>query len=136
MLFRSKISGPGWRYKWYAFAKITCAPSSRIDSGRTDLTEALVPTGMKVGVWIFPCGVEIVPTRALPNSFSISNLNDTGANLAPLKEPDLRVNSCRDLFQFCCNALILSVILALGLYKTGQIRQDLWANGLRRRRDY
>jgi hypothetical protein len=33
-------------------------------SGRTDLTVALVPTGMKAGVWIWPWGVEIVPTRA------------------------------------------------------------------------
>jgi hypothetical protein len=33
-------------------------------SGRTDLTVALVPTGIKAGVWISPWGVVIVPTRA------------------------------------------------------------------------
>jgi hypothetical protein len=34
-------------------------------SGKTDLTVALVPTGMKAGVCIWPWGVEIVPTRAM-----------------------------------------------------------------------
>ena len=33
-------------------------------SGVTDLTVAFVPTGMKAGVAISPCGVEITPARA------------------------------------------------------------------------
>ena len=34
-------------------------------SGITDLTVALVPTGMNAGVAICPCAVVIVPARAL-----------------------------------------------------------------------
>src|SRR6478672_8317162 len=32
-----------------------------MDSGSTDFTVALVPTAMKAGVWISPCGVAMVP---------------------------------------------------------------------------
>ena len=32
-------------------------------SGNTDLTVALVPTGINAGVLISPCGVVITPTR-------------------------------------------------------------------------
>jgi hypothetical protein len=35
-----------------------------LNSGKTDLTVAFVPTGINAGVCICPCGVEIVPTRA------------------------------------------------------------------------
>ena len=34
-----------------------------MDSGRTALTVALVPTGVKAGVWICPCGVVMTPAR-------------------------------------------------------------------------
>ena len=34
-------------------------------SGITDLTVALVPTGINAGVSICPCGVTTVPARAL-----------------------------------------------------------------------
>ena len=36
-------------------------PRSDKDSGRTDFKVALVPTGIKAGVFIGPCGVVITP---------------------------------------------------------------------------
>src|ERR1700712_4723802 len=59
----STMSGPGCRYRWYAFASTACAPRSDIDSGSTALTVALVPTAMNAGVWMSPCGVRRVPVR-------------------------------------------------------------------------
>ena len=42
-----------------------------MDSGSTVFTVALVPTGMKAGVWISPCGVVMTPLR--PSSWSGSD---------------------------------------------------------------
>ena len=36
---------------------------------------ACVPTGMKVGVWMMPCGVVIVPARAYHSVASIEKEN-------------------------------------------------------------
>jgi hypothetical protein len=54
------------------FPKIISEPVSTKDSGNIALTVAEVPTGMKAGVLICPCAVEITPLLALPHMFFIS----------------------------------------------------------------
>ena len=59
------ISWPGLKYKWYVFDNIICAFTSSFNSsGVIDLTVACVPTGIKIGVCISPCGVWITPLLA------------------------------------------------------------------------
>ena len=65
----STMSGPGCRYRWYAFDSTACAPVSRICSGVSVFTVAFVPTGMNAGVCTSPCGVRMIPAR--PGSPSI-----------------------------------------------------------------
>ena len=48
------------------------APSSSNCAGVRAFTVACVPTGMKTGVVISPCGVENVAVRALPSRAEIS----------------------------------------------------------------
>lgn len=43
--------------------------------GESVLTVALVPTGMKTGVWMRPCGVFSVPVRAEPSLWEILKEN-------------------------------------------------------------
>src|SRR6476469_1779008 len=45
-------------------------------SGTTALTVACVPTAMKAGVWMSPCGVRITPARPNRPGSSASTLND------------------------------------------------------------
>ena len=52
-------------------ASTAWAPSALADSGSTPLTVAFVPTGMKAGVRICPCGVVITPVRAIPRAVPI-----------------------------------------------------------------
>src|SRR5258707_10079166 len=54
------------------------APASRNSSGETLLTVACVPTGMKMGVRMLPCGVLIVPARAQLWGHSASIVNENG----------------------------------------------------------
>ena len=57
-------SSPGRRWRWYAFDSTIVAPSALRSSGSRPLTVARVPTGMKVGVSMRPCGVSKTPARA------------------------------------------------------------------------
>ena len=50
------------------------APHSLSSSTEIPFTEARVPTGMKMGVSIFPRAVSITPARALVPSFSATTL--------------------------------------------------------------
>src|SRR2546428_5711411 len=54
------------------------APTSRNSSGETLLTVAWVPTGIKMGVWMMPCCVEIVPARAHVSGHFASIVNENG----------------------------------------------------------
>ena len=57
-------SMPGRRKRWYVFDRMMPAPRSCSSSGETPLTDACVPTGMKIGVGKLPCGVWMMPARA------------------------------------------------------------------------
>src|SRR3990170_6056985 len=63
----SMTPSPGRKWRWYAFPRITCAPSARTSSGWSDFTVAFVPTGMNAGVRISPCLVTRTPARAAPS---------------------------------------------------------------------
>ena len=58
----------------YNFIKlIISAPISVTSSGVMPLTVPSVPTGIKIGVCILPCGVCRVPAREFPQFASTSN---------------------------------------------------------------
>ena len=60
-----RMSRPGRRYRWYVLPSIIWAfTSSRSSAKCTPLTAPHVPTGMNMGVCIFPCAVVISPARA------------------------------------------------------------------------
>ena len=60
-----RMSRPGRRYRWYVLPSIIWAfTSSRSSAKCTPLTAPHVPTGMNIGVCIFPCAVVISPARA------------------------------------------------------------------------
>ena len=59
-------SSPGRRCRWYALARIICAPIARSSSGSSDFTVAPVPTAMNAGVSTSPCGVRKTPNLARP----------------------------------------------------------------------
>lgn len=65
-----------------------CTPASRNSSGETLFTLACVPTGMKIGVWMVPWGVEMVPARAQlsEHSASMVNVNDDMDSMVVLSE--------------------------------------------------
>ena len=48
-------------------ARIIDAPVDSTSSGERALTEPVVPTGMKTGVFTLPWGVVRVPVRAAPS---------------------------------------------------------------------
>src|ERR1700687_2578326 len=75
----STTSAPGCRYRWYALARTACAPSSFMVSGRTPFTVALVPTAMKAGVRMSPCGVRMTPARPNRPGSSASTVKNGSA---------------------------------------------------------
>ena len=60
-----RMSIPGRRYRWYVLLSIISAFTSDIRLRcSTAFTEATVPTGMNIGVFMIPCLVSISPRRA------------------------------------------------------------------------
>src|SRR5262245_49789885 len=56
---------PGRKYRWYALLRSNRKPSCSKSCGSMPLTGPSVPTGMNVGVSIWPCVVASVPALAL-----------------------------------------------------------------------
>src|SRR6476620_11365132 len=67
-----------------------------MDSGSTDFTVALVPTAMKAGVWISPCGVVMVPVRPRNAPPLASSCPAAGLHVSVRRLPTRKENSdCR-----------------------------------------
>ncbi len=58
------LSRPGLRIKWYVFYKTTSEPVLSISLIKATFKVACFQTGIKVGVWILPRFVLIIPKRA------------------------------------------------------------------------
>jgi hypothetical protein len=63
-----------------------------MDSGRTDFTVALVPTAMKAGVRISPCGVVMVPVRPRNSPPLAVSWTDDGAQRSARRVPTVNEN--------------------------------------------
>jgi hypothetical protein len=70
-------------------------------SGSTALTVALVPTAMNAGVWIWPCGVEMVPVRPRNAPPLASVRADDGAAVSARRWPMVKEKSDWGTYPFC-----------------------------------
>jgi hypothetical protein len=61
-----------------------------MDSGSTDFTVALVPTAMKAGVRISPCGVVMVPVRPRNSPPFSARCAGVGAQLSARRVPTVK----------------------------------------------
>src|SRR5882757_3143947 len=74
-------------------------------SGSTALTVALVPTAMKAGVWMSPCGVWITPTRPdRPGNSATTSKNSGEGAFTAVDSHTMRI------------ALTVAALAALGVF--------------------